>query len=258
MTLNRSAAFVGVSFALSRFRGGVITCSVSGIALLGVSGATPDATANTVPGGPHDITGIVALSVMTVGISRAQSAATGHQRSSRAMFDSDSFDILVDDGSATSCISNSMSDLVTPLKASFVCVKGFNGTTSSTKVGTIIWKVLNYSGHPRTLRIHNMHCVPVCPQQILSPQHCSQQTKDLCGTCSTNFGDQVLFVWNHDKHRVTMPLSTATNVGILQSVPGHKVFSAFVCTKEATSLLHFCCPLITDDKADAYKSDSND
>jgi hypothetical protein len=53
-----------------------------------------------------------------------------------------------------------------------------------------------------------------------------------------------------------VPLSPATKVGILQSALGHKVFSAFVGTEEATSHLHFCCPVITDDKADACKSDS--
>jgi hypothetical protein len=31
-----------------------------------------------------------------------------------------------------------------------------------------------------------------------------------------------------------------------------------VDAKEATSPLHFCCPVITDDEADAYESDSDD
>ena len=94
---------------------------------------------------------VLALSAITVGIARAHSAVNA-QRSTRAIFDSDSFDILVD-GGATSCISNSIADFVKPPKASSVRVKGFNGTTSSTRVGTVVWHVLDDSGHRRTLRI---------------------------------------------------------------------------------------------------------
>jgi hypothetical protein len=96
--------------------------------------------------------------------------------------------------------------------------------------------------------------VPSCPLRILSLQHCSQQTKDLRGTYSANFGDQVIFVWNKSKFRVTVPLSPTTNIGILRSAPGHKVFSSFVGSHEPTSALHFCCPVISDDKADEYES----
>jgi hypothetical protein len=81
------------------------------------------------------------------------------------MFDSDSFDVLVD-GGATSCISNSLTDFVKPPKASQVRIKGFNGTTSPA-----VWNVLDDSDHRRTLRIQCTHYVPACPLRILSPQH---------------------------------------------------------------------------------------
>jgi hypothetical protein len=55
---------------------------------------------------------VLALSAITVGIARAHSAAA-ERRSRRAIFDSDSFDILVD-GGATSCISNTLTDFVKP------------------------------------------------------------------------------------------------------------------------------------------------
>jgi archaellum component FlaF (FlaF/FlaG flagellin family) len=169
----------------------------------------------------------LALSAITGGIARAHSAVN-EKRSTRAIFDSDSFDILVD-GGATSCISNNLADFVAPPQASTVRVKGFNGTTSSTRVGTVIWNILDDTGHRRTLKIQNRYYVPACPLRILSPQHYSQQTKDLRGTYSTNFGDHVLFVWNRGKFRATMPLSPTTNVGILRSAPGHKVFAVGPC-----------------------------
>jgi hypothetical protein len=112
---------------------------------------------------------VIALSAITAVISRAQLAVSG-QRSSGAMFDPDSFDILVD-GGATSCISNSLRDFQTPPKASSIHAKGFNGATSSTKVGTLVWKFLDDSGHPQTLPVH---CVPSSPMRILLPQQCSR------------------------------------------------------------------------------------
>jgi hypothetical protein len=192
---------------------------------------------------------VLAQSVITIGLVRAQSALPD-RKCSRAIFDSDSFDILVD-GGATSCISNSLSDFVKPPTASTVRVKGFNGTTSSTRVGTVLWHILDDSGHRRSLRIRHTYYVPACPMRILSPQHYSQQTQDLRGTYSINFGDQVQFVWNRGQHRATMPLSTTTNVGILRSAPGHRVFSSFVHSETSSSPSHFCCPVITDDDADS-------
>jgi hypothetical protein len=117
---------------------------------------------------PSRIT-ILAISAITAGIAQANSA-TSEKRFSRAIFDSDSFDILVD-GGATSCISNNLADFITPPKNSTVKVKGFNGTTSSTKVGTVLWTILDDSGHRRTLKIRNTYYVPACPLRLLSPQH---------------------------------------------------------------------------------------
>jgi hypothetical protein len=163
------------------------------------------------------------------------------------------------DGGATSCISNSLSDFVKPPTASTVRVKGFNGTTSSTRVGTVLWHILDDSGRRQSLRVHNTYYVPACPLRILSPQHYSQQTNDLRGTYSINFGDRVQFVWNQGKHRAAMPLSPTTNVGILRSGPGHQVFSSFVHATEASSPIHFCCPpVVTDDDDDSSESALDD
>ena len=89
--------------------------------------------------------------------------------------------------------------------------------------------------------------------RLLSPQHYSQQLNDHRGTYSTNYGDQVLFVFHKGKFRATMPLSSTTNVGIIRSAPGAQVFSCFVESalppKEPPPAL-FCCNVITDDEAD--------
>jgi hypothetical protein len=95
--------------------------------------------------------------------------------------------------------------------------------------------------------------VASCPMRLLSPQHYSQQIHDHRGTYSTNFGNQVVFVFHKKKFQVTIPLSPSSNVGILRSAPGHQVFSCFVedakPPKEPPPAI--CAyTVITDDEAD--------
>ena len=200
---------------------------------------------------------LLALAAITAGVARAHQAASTTTSSRRVIFDSDSFDILVD-GGATSCISNNLSDFIKPPRDSTVRVKGFNGTTSSTKVGTVIWNILDDSGKRHALKIHDVYYVPACPMRLLSPQHYSQQENDLRGTYSTNYGDRVLLVWNHGRYKATMTLSIESNVGVLRSAPGHQVFSSFIDIEPSDPPTHFCCPVISDDEADGLDSDDDD
>jgi hypothetical protein len=176
----------------------------------------------------HAVVRLLALSALATGLARAN-AAVSNKGSPRAIFDSDSLDIL-GDGGATACISNDLSDFIRPPRTSMIRVRGFIGTTSSTRVGMVRWSVLNDSGQRDTLEVQNTYFVPACLLWLLSPQHYSQQLKDHCGTYSVNFGDQVVFVWNRGRHKAAMPLTSVTNVGILRSAPGHNVFSSFVGT----------------------------
>jgi hypothetical protein len=88
--------------------------------------------------------------------------------------------------------------------------------------------------------------------RLLSPQHYSKQIHDHRGTYSTNFGDQVVFVFHKKNFQVTIPLSPSSNVGILRSAPGHQVFSCFVedtkPPKESPPGI-FAYTVITDDEA---------
>jgi hypothetical protein len=59
-----------------------------------------------------------------------------------------------------------------------------------------------------------------CPLRLLSPQDYSQRLKDHRGTYLTNYDDQVLFVWDHSKNCITMPLSKSSNIGIVRSATG--------------------------------------
>jgi hypothetical protein len=194
----------------------------------------------------------LALSVVTTCVARANSATP--RPASRAIFDSDSFDILID-GGATACISNDLGDFISPPRPSKVRVKGFNGASSSTRIGTVRWSLLDDSGRRHTLQIPNTYYVHDCPMRLLSPQHYSQETNDLRGTFSTNFGDQVVFTWNHNRFKATMPLSGVSNVGILRSAPGHKIFSCYVAasSESTTPPTFFACAVLPDSQADAFE-----
>jgi hypothetical protein len=103
------------------------------------------------------------------------------------------------------------------------------------------------------LQIPDTYFVASCPMRLLSPQHYSQQINDHRVTYSTNFGDQVLFVFHLKKFQVTIPLSPSSNLGIICSAPGHPVFSCFVedakPPKEPSPAI-FAYSFVTDDEAD--------
>jgi hypothetical protein len=70
-----------------------------------------------------------------------------------------------------------------------------------------------------------------------------------------------VFVWDHGRFKATMPLSSATNVGILRSAPGHKVFSCFVALDSSDSPTPtnlYCSAVVSDSEADEFESEEED
>jgi hypothetical protein len=201
----------------------------------------------------NHVTAIV-FSAVTMGVARAQAycANPGPSVAHRALFDSDSFDVLVD-GGATASISNCLADFIQPPTTTNIHIKGFNGTYSAARIGTVWWPILDDEGVRHVLQIPDTYFVASCPMRLLSPQHYSQQIHDHRGTYSTNFGDQVVFVFHKKKFQVTLPLSPSSNVGIICSAPGHQVFSCFVedakPPKKPPPAI-FAYTVITDDEAD--------
>ena len=176
----------------------------------------------------HRAATLFVFTSVTMGVARAQ-AFCDHPSppmAHRAVFDSDSYDILVD-GGATACISNCLADFIRPPTKTPIRIKGFNGTYSTARIGTVRWPILDDNGVRHVLQIPDTYYVPVCPMRLLSPQHYSQQRNDFRGTYSTNFGDQVNFVFDQGRYQVTLPLNPSSNVGILHSSPDHQVFSCF-------------------------------
>jgi hypothetical protein len=111
---------------------------------------------------------ILALSALTTDLARANAAVSTTTSHRRAVFDANSFNILID-GGATACISNALSDFIKLPRTSTVQVKGFNGATSSTRVGTVRWSILDDTGKTRTVEVRNTYYVPECPIRLLLP-----------------------------------------------------------------------------------------
>jgi hypothetical protein len=166
---------------------------------------------------------MMAYSAVTMGAARAQAHCDNAAPTSahRAVFDSDSYDILVDGGATTSITNNLLNDFVKPPQKTSIRIKGFNGTSSNARAGTVKWTILDDNGVCHVLKIPGTYYVESCPMRLVSPQQYSQQIKDHRGTYSTNYGDQVLFVFHKQKFCIIMTLSSGTNVRILCSAPGH-------------------------------------
>jgi len=81
---------------------------------------------------------------------QAMAMATSSTCPHRVHFDTDSYDILVDNCCSKS-ITNCLEDFITPPKSSRMIIKGFNGATATTKVGTVQWKLQDDNGKVHTI-----------------------------------------------------------------------------------------------------------
>jgi hypothetical protein len=134
----------------------------------------------------------------------------------RVLFDSDSFDILVD-GGATASIFNCLANFIQPPTTTNIRIKGFNGTYSAARIGTVRWPILDDEGVKYVLQIPDTYFVASCPMRLLSPQQYSQQIHNHRGNYSTNFGDQVVFVFHKKKFQVTIPLRSLLGLQTVES-----------------------------------------
>jgi hypothetical protein len=71
-------------------------------------------------------------------------------------FDSDSYDILVDNCCSKS-ITNCLDDFITPPKPSNLLIKGFNGATATTREGTVQWHLQDDGGKVHKLTLPNTY-----------------------------------------------------------------------------------------------------
>jgi hypothetical protein len=91
----------------------------------------------------------------------------------RVHFDSDSYDIFVDNCCSKS-ITNCLDDFLVPPKPSNLLIKGFNGATATTKVGTVQWHLQDDQGRVHKITLPHTYYSKHAEHRLLSPQHWAQ------------------------------------------------------------------------------------
>ena len=152
-----------------------------------------------------------------------------YSRNHRRMnFDSDSFDICIDN-CASASITNCLSDSIHSPKPSGQKIRGISGTARAAKVGTVLWAIQDDKVGTHAIKIPNTYYVPSIPCRLLSPQHWAFESKDDLpakdGTWCATFKDKVILQWDQRKYQRTIHLDPSSNVAILRLAPGINRYS---------------------------------
>jgi hypothetical protein len=118
-------------------------------------------------------------------------------------------------------------DFITPPRSSKMIIKGFNGATATTKVGTVQWKLQDDTGQIHTITLPETYYSESVENRLLSPQHWAQVARQGKGTKCTTYHDCIVLSWGKGQYKKTIPLSSS-NVGVITAPPG------------ITSFLHTC------------------
>ena len=150
-------------------------------------------------------------------------------------FDTDSAPVGIDNR-CTGCISHVSQDFIGPLRDTNRSIKGFGGTrTNGVKIGTLAWKWEDDEGVVHRFMIPNSFYVPTGQVRLLSPQHWAQSQRQKkvkepihkYGTISQTSSDNVTLLWNDRQSKLTVPLSTGSNVATFYLANGYTRYDEF-------------------------------
>jgi hypothetical protein len=152
-------------------------------------------------------------------------SATNKERKVRMEFDTDSFDILKDN-CCSHTLTNDINNYIEPPVKSSVRVRGYNGSTNSTKVGTLKWKIKDDNGKVHNFILPNTYYSSSVETRLLSPQHWAQTRKKGRDSYCVTYHDAIIMRWNKNKYQITAPLDNRKhrNVGVVRSAPGIKQY----------------------------------
>jgi len=125
-------------------------------------------------------------------------------------FDSDSYQIMVDNGASYS-ISNNIDDFIEPPTKIGPKIQGFAGSLTTSLIGTVQWYITDDNGRTQSIILPNTSYVPTADIRILSPQHWAQTTNNLTGTLCVTHGTCFLLKWDKKRFRKTIPVSPSKN-----------------------------------------------
>jgi hypothetical protein len=140
-------------------------------------------------------------------------------------FDTVSFDILIDN-CCSHTLTNDINDYIEPPVKPSVRVRGYNGSTNSTMVGTVKWKIKDDKGKVHNFILANTYYSSSVETRLLSPQHWAQTRKKGRVSYCITYHDAITMRWNKDKYQITSPLDNRKhrNVGVVRSAPGIKQY----------------------------------
>jgi hypothetical protein len=143
----------------------------------------------------------------------------------RMEFDTDSFDILIDN-CCSHTLTNNINDYIEPPVKSSVKVRGYNGSTNSTRVGTVKWKIKDDNGKIHNFVLLNTYYSPSVETRLLPPQHWAQVRKKGWDTYCVTYHDAIIMRWNKGKYQITASLDNRKhrNVGVVRSATGIKEY----------------------------------
>ena len=171
-------------------------------------------------------------------------------------FDSDSHDLMLDDG-ASACITNCKEDFVEPPKRVDRKVKGIKGHADATHRGTLKWYLEDDTGLVHVIVIQGAYLVPDAMTRILSPQHLAQQANDHYpkeeGTGSLTTSKNITLFWSKRRFTKTVPLDPRTNVGLTTTAAATRMYRAFCASineEETKETNFFTTHVIPNDEDD--------
>jgi hypothetical protein len=89
----------------------------------------------------------------------------------------DSYEILIDNCCSHS-LTNDINDFIEPPGKSKVGIRGYNGQTTSTMLGTVKWKIQDENGKIHSFILPDTYYSPTVETRLLSPTLGTSQSKE--------------------------------------------------------------------------------
>jgi hypothetical protein len=133
-------------------------------------------------------------------------------------FNTDSDDILIDN-CCSHTLTYDLQDYIDPPVKLAVRVRGYNGSTNSTSVGTEKWKIKDDNCKIHNFILPNTYYSPSVETKLLSPQHWAQVWNKGRNKYCVTYHDAIIKRWNKDKYQITAPLDNRKhrNVEVMRS-----------------------------------------
>jgi hypothetical protein len=176
------------------------------------------------------------IALKSIQIIEARSAMSKERRL-RMEFDTDSFDILIDN-CCSHTLTNDINDYIEPPVKSSVRLIGYNGSPNSTMVGTVKWKNKDDKGKIHSFILPNTYYSPSVETRLLSPQHWAQTRKKGRDSYCITYHDAIIMRWNKDKYQITAPVDNRKHRNIYSKTLEENTTSRRGSVSRSTGIIH--------------------